>query len=80
VPDGVAAMQWPEVWVGTYLVDGMLAGTWRIAEEATAPLLELRPLAPPDRGTRGELEAEGLALARFLRPGATIVGVRWLHR
>jgi hypothetical protein len=80
VPDGVAAMQWPEVWVGTYLVDGELAGTWRVAAEATAPLLELRPLAPPDRRTRGELEAEGLALAGFLRPGATAIGVRWLGR
>jgi hypothetical protein len=77
VPDGVAALQWPEVWVGPYLVDGMLAGSWRVVEEARIHVLELRPLVMPADPTRMELEAEGTALAAFLRPDATNIRVRW---
>ncbi|TMD61298.1 MAG: winged helix DNA-binding domain-containing protein [Chloroflexi bacterium] len=64
-----------EVWP-TFLVDGFVAGRWRVStgrREAIVELLPFRPLARPDRVA---LEAEGERLARFYVPEATVYGVR----
>jgi hypothetical protein len=46
----------------TFLVDGVVAGTWR----ADGERVELEPFEPLARGVRRELEAEGRELARFV--------------
>jgi hypothetical protein len=54
----------------TFLVDGFVAGTWRLEDER----VELEPFEPLARGARRALEGEATALARFharARPGST---------
>ena len=53
----------------TFLVDGMIAGTWAVARRKGRVTLTLAPFAPLAAGVDEELEAEGLALLRFLEDG-----------
>jgi hypothetical protein len=56
--------------LSTFLVDGFVAGTWkvsRIRKTATLTLSPFTPLSPP---TKEELAGEGERLARFLQPDA----------
>jgi hypothetical protein len=60
----------------TILVDGMVAGTWRIVHSKDQAVLHVRPfakLAPKDRTA---VIQEGERLARFLEPEARTTGVR----
>ncbi|MEW2631363.1 winged helix DNA-binding domain-containing protein [Streptomyces sp. NPDC048389] len=55
----------------TFLLDGFLAGIWRVAESAETATLTLEPFGPLTRGRRAELAEEaGRTLAR-MRPGLT---------
>lgn len=55
--------------LATFLVDGFVAGTWRLDRRADPPALELAAFAPIDAADRDELVAEGRRLAAFvLRP------------
>ena len=54
----------------TFLVDGVVAGTWALAVKRKVAAVELQPFgALPTRALQ-ELEAEGEALARFAEPDA----------
>jgi hypothetical protein len=60
----------------TFLVDGMVAGTWSIEVKPKAAIVELRAfkkLRPTDRAALAE---EGERLARFVAPDAKSHGVR----
>jgi hypothetical protein len=60
----------------TFLVDGRIAGTWKLERKRSAATIALSPLTPLSRKIRAELEREGEALARFVEPEATDVAVR----
>jgi hypothetical protein len=53
------------------LVDGFVAGTWRIARVGEAATLEVTPLRPLPRADTADLEAEGHRLLATTAPGAT---------
>ena len=49
----------------TFLVDGFVAGTWRVNRKKKVATLELSPFAPLAPTTEDELAAAGEALLRF---------------
>ncbi|WP_329248389.1 winged helix DNA-binding domain-containing protein [Actinoallomurus sp. NBC_01490] len=53
------------VFPGTFLVDGFVAGTWRIERTSKAAALHLTPYEPLDATTRDALAAEGSRLLTF---------------
>ncbi|TAK16188.1 MAG: winged helix DNA-binding domain-containing protein [Acidobacteria bacterium] len=60
----------------TFLVDGRIAGTWKIERKKAAATLQLAPFAPLTKSVRRELEREGEALAHFVEPDAKEFVVR----
>ncbi len=60
----------------TFLVDGRIAGTWKIERKKGTATVRLSPLVPLSKKVKGELEREGEALARFVEPEANEVAVR----
>jgi hypothetical protein len=52
----------------TFLVDGVVAGTWRVNTTRTKATLVLSPFAPIAPAVRDALVAEGEHLVRFLEP------------
>jgi hypothetical protein len=62
--------------VNTFLVDGAVAGTWRVERSRDTATLTLKPFAPLPRGARDELRDEGERLVRFHAPEATVFRVR----
>jgi hypothetical protein len=59
----------------TFLIDGFVAGTWRHERKRAAATLQLEPFGRLTKAVRGELEAEGEALLRFLEPDASTLAV-----
>jgi winged helix DNA-binding protein len=59
--------------LATFLVDGFVAGTWRLDRRADPPALKLAALAALDDRDREELVAEGRRLAAFVL-GSDAVG------
>jgi hypothetical protein len=59
----------PGGWVGSVLVDGLVAAMWaaRPSEERTT--LEVRAARALTPSEREDLESEGRALLRFIAPG-----------
>jgi hypothetical protein len=49
----------------TFLVDGFVAGTWRITRKRRAATLEVEPFVPLPKPVHAALAAEGEALLRF---------------
>jgi hypothetical protein len=62
--------------LATYLVDGFVAGAWRIERSRSAAALLLEPFEPLPRGVRAELTEEGQDLLRFVEPDARTFEVR----
>jgi hypothetical protein len=60
----------------TFLVDGMVAGTWSIEVKPKAAIVELRAFKKLGRTDRAALAEEGERLARFVAPDAKSHGVR----
>jgi hypothetical protein len=63
--------------LSTFLVDGFVAGTWKIERARSSAVLLLGPFAAVSRPTRAELVEEGAALARFVEPDVQKVEVRF---
>jgi hypothetical protein len=61
----------------TFLVDGTVAGTWKIERKKKAATLHLEPFAPLAKGTLAALEQEGDAMLRFAEEDAAVYEVRW---
>lgn len=57
-------------WLPTFLVDGLVAGTWSVQAVRREAALSLRPFAALSGPARAELTAEAERLVRFLRPDA----------
>ena len=57
-------------WLPTFLVDGLVAGTWAIDAAGREAALALRPFTPLKRPVKTELVQEAERLIRFLRPTA----------
>jgi hypothetical protein len=62
--------------LGTFLVDGFVAGTWRVDRTKKEALLSLRPFGKIAKRVSTDLEDEGASLLRFLEPDAAH-GVRF---
>jgi hypothetical protein len=54
----------------TFLVDGVVAGTWELARGNGRSALTLRPIGRIPVSVRAELQAEALRLLRLIEPGA----------
>jgi hypothetical protein len=54
----------------TILVDGFVAGTWKVSRVRKTTTLTVSPFAPLSSATKSELAGEGEQLARFLQPDA----------
>jgi len=57
--------------VSTFLVDGFVAGTWRLEASAHRATLVVEPFERLPRAAADELRAEGTGLADFYEPGLT---------
>jgi Winged helix DNA-binding domain len=55
----------------TFLVDGLVAGTWSLEAKGRKATLTLRPLRRLTKAVRGALEEEGVALVGGTRPDTT---------
>jgi len=53
-----------------FLVDGFVAGTWKLTTRGRTARLEVRPFERPSRVQRGELEEEARRLLGFAARGA----------
>jgi hypothetical protein len=60
----------------TFLVDGMVAGTWTVVRKGTVAVLELSPFRRLARADRTALVDEGERLVRFIVPEARAHHVR----
>jgi hypothetical protein len=63
--------------LGSVLVDGFGAGTWRVERARGSARLRVRLLAPVSRGDRAAVIAEGRALLAFTDPEAIDRDVRF---
>jgi hypothetical protein len=78
VADEVRAAPFPLLWVGSVLVDGMGAGTWRIHDAGSKATIEVAPQEQLTRAQREETEAEAAGLVAFLRPNAARHDMRFV--
>ena len=62
--------------LATFLVEGSVAGVWRLERTRRKATLVVEPFEPLPRGARRELEDEGARLVRFLEPEAPAQAVR----
>jgi hypothetical protein len=62
--------------MNTFLVDGRVAGSWKVERTARKAELAIRPFEPLPRGARAELTEEGAGLVRFVEPDAESYTVR----
>ena len=60
----------------TFLVDGFVAGAWKVERKKKVATLVLEPFVKIAKKTRGQLEEEGDALLRFVEPDAGSFEVR----
>ncbi len=60
----------------TFLVEGVVAGAWKIERKKTTATITLEPFGPLAKSARSALSEEGVALARFCEPDATKHEVR----
>lgn len=60
-----------------FLVDGFVAGSWRLVRSSRSAVLELRPFAPPPPAVRRELAAEAERLLAFAAGETEHQSIRW---
>ena len=61
----------------TFLVDGLVAGTWKSERKRKAAVLVIEPFGTIAKRTRSEIEREGEQLLSFLEEDATECDIRW---
>ncbi|NMO21160.1 winged helix DNA-binding domain-containing protein [Pyxidicoccus fallax] len=61
----------------TFLVDGFVTGTWKVARKKSTATLVVEPFEPLSRKTREALAAEGEGLLRFVEPDAAALDIRF---
>jgi hypothetical protein len=62
----------------TFLVDGFVAGTWKIERKRASATLSIEPFGALSKGAREELAREGEALVRFVEEEAGAFEVRFV--
>jgi len=62
----------------TYLIEGRVAGLWKVERKKAAATLVLEPFRAIAKKERAALEAEGEALLKFVEEDATVREVRVL--
>ena len=62
--------------LATFLVDGRVAGTWRVERSRKSATLLLKPFEKLSKAQRAEATEEGQALLRFVEPDAETFSVR----
>lgn len=60
----------------TFLVDGLVAGTWKVERKKTAATLVLTPFGKIAKAVKAELEEEGEKLLEFVEPEAGTRGMK----
>lgn len=78
IPEAVAGLPWPTLWVGSFLADGMASGTWRIEDTKATSVILIAPAVPLSGAQRIEVEDEAARLVAFLRPAASTREVRFV--
>jgi hypothetical protein len=63
--------------VRAFLIDGFVAGFWKVEEEKARATLTLEPFAAPAKKDQRALAAEGRKLVAFAAPGAAKTAVRF---
>ncbi len=66
--------------LATVLVDGFVAGTWKVERKRKVAALSVAPFVPFSKAVRDALTAEGLPLLRFLEADALEFEVRFTPR
>jgi hypothetical protein len=61
----------------TFLVDGLVAGTWRSERKRGAAVLVIEPFGTVAKRIRAEIEREGEELLSFLEDDATERAIKW---
>lgn len=61
----------------TFLVDGFVAGTWKLMRSKSVASIAITPFAPAPDIARAELEFEAVRLLRFLEPDAASHTISW---
>jgi hypothetical protein len=80
VPPEAAARPYPQLWVGSFLVGGLVSGLWRIADDVTPVRMELELVRAIGSSEREELVAEAERLLGFLRPDLSQPAVLFVDR
>jgi hypothetical protein len=62
--------------LATFLVDGLVAGTWKVERARASATLVIKPFATLPRAVREELTSEANGLLRFLEADADAFDVR----
>ncbi|HMC57352.1 MAG TPA: winged helix DNA-binding domain-containing protein, partial [Gemmatimonadaceae bacterium] len=62
---------------GTFLVDGFVAGVWRVERKKKSATLALTPFVRITKPAKTELEREGSSLLGFLEPDTKDASVTW---
>jgi hypothetical protein len=62
----------------TFLIDGIVAGTWKSERKRKAAVLVIEPFGTLAKKMRAALEEEGESLLGFLEEDATECEIRWL--
>lgn len=62
---------------GTFLVDGRIAGIWKVSRKRGTATQTLDLFGPQPKNVRKALEVEGAALAKFVEPDATTIEVQF---
>jgi hypothetical protein len=78
VSDEARALSLPVLWVGSMLVDGMVAGTWRVEDWGSASTIHTASRVELTALRRVKAESEAAGLVAFLRPKATVHEVRFV--
>jgi hypothetical protein len=80
IPPEMVARPYTQLWVGSFLADGLGSGLWRIDDTASSIRMELEVVRPIGDGDRDELVAEAERLLAFLRPATDRVDVVFVDR
>jgi hypothetical protein len=80
IPAEMVARPYTRLWVGSFLVDGLSSGLWRIEDRASPIRMELEVVRAIGAADRGELVAEAERLLAFLRPGIDRASVVFVDR
>jgi hypothetical protein len=78
IPDAIRALPPATLWVGSFLVDGMVAGSWRITDAGGVSTILVSPFARLTATHHGETAAEAADLVAFLRPRAAVHDVQMM--